>query len=190
MEGTWMERANRALIVGDMATGREIIARELAEAGFAPFFAEDDVETVELCRARHPDLVVTDHRTPGFDAIELVRRLRAISDVPVVVMTSCGSIPDCEQAMRVGADRFLQFRHDIGRLGDVARDLISIEAPRTRVHERLTTEGARELRRRELRELLQRLVVECRGNIAEIARRMDRDRSTVRYHLRRMDMLE
>jgi predicted transcriptional regulator len=72
----------------------------------------------------------------------------------------------------------------------VARDLLASERLRKPVARAITTEEARAMRHQELRGLLQRLVVDCRGNIAEIARRMDRDRSTVRYHLRRMGMLD
>lgn len=54
----------------------------------------------------------------------------------------------------------------------------------------LTAAGARLLARRELREELQKQLLDCRGNIAEMARRMGKDRSTIRYHLHRQGMLE
>ena len=104
-------------------------------------------------------------------------------------VTTFGSISECEQAMRAGADRFLQFRRDLATLGKVCRELLEQGAPRRALAESLTAEEARALGQRELRNDLQRLVVECRGNIAEIARRTKRDRSTVRYHLRRMELL-
>ena len=118
-----------------------------------------------------------------------VEVVRAVSDVPFVILTTFGSISECEQAMRAGADLFLQFRRDLARLGGLCRELLERSEPRRVLAQGLTAEEARALGQRELRSVLQRLVVECRGNIAEIARRTKRDRSTVRYHLRRMDLL-
>lgn len=54
----------------------------------------------------------------------------------------------------------------------------------------MTADQARLLGQQELFERLEHLVIETRGNIAEIARRLGKDRSTVRYHLRRFGMLE
>ena len=53
----------------------------------------------------------------------------------------------------------------------------------------MTAADARRLAERERFERLERLLIETRGNIAEIARRMGKDRSTIRYHLRRYGML-
>ena len=54
---------------------------------------------------------------------------------------------------------------------------------------RMTAAEARRLDEAELFERLERLVIETRGNISEVARRMEKDRSTIRYHLRRFGML-
>ncbi len=53
----------------------------------------------------------------------------------------------------------------------------------------MTAEEARNLAERERFEELERLLVETRGNIAEMARRLGKDRSTIRYHLSRFGML-
>ena len=113
------------------------------------------------------------------------------------VRDAFGSIPDCEEALRVGADRYLQFRRDLDRVADVARELVTMSATTDRTVDRservprgMTAAEARLLAQQELREELQKHLIDCRGNIAEMARRMDRDRSTIRYHLRRMGMLQ
>lgn len=105
--------------------------------------------------------------------------------------------------MRVGADRYLEFRRDLDRLGSIARELVTQDA---RVegqigersspgrcpgaHERITAKAARSLAQRELRDQLGSQILDCRGNIAEVARRMGKDRATIRYHLRRFGMLD
>ena len=70
------------------------------------------------------------------------------------------------------------------RLADSFR--IETDAPNKQL---ITATEAREIGRRELCLQLESLLVETRGNIAEIGRRIGKDRSTVRYHLRRFGML-
>ncbi len=180
----------RALVVESLESGPPLVGHALVDAGFSVCFASSPSQALELLESERPDLIVTDHRDSGLDAVALVRSVRAVSAVPIVVLTACGSIADCERAMRAGANRFLQLRRDLDRLGAVAREVVETAEACPRAGARLTTEEARALGRRQLRSRLQHLVIECRGNIAEIARRMDRDRSTVRYHLRRMGLLD
>lgn len=181
---------NRVLIVDDIAAGREIVSKELSHSGFLVDLAASADEALTILGTEQFDLVVADHRKPGIDAIDLIRCVRRTSDVAMIVLAASPSIQDCEQAMRAGADRFLRIHGDVERLGDVAHELLTDTSVRRRVGGRLTREQARALGQRELHTVLQRLVIECRGNIAEIARRMNRDRSTIRYHLRRLDLLE
>lgn len=181
----------RVLLVGDGEGGRGGLGKKLAEAGFSVHVAEDGRDALARVNRQPPDLVVATDEESGPNGIALVRRLRATSDVPIVVVSAAGSIHECEEAMRAGANRFLQKRFDLDRVGQVALELVR-ERPGVAVRSRrpwLTAAQARDIRARELSELLERLLFETRGNIAEMARRMGRDRSTVRYHLKRLGML-
>jgi len=184
----------RALVVDDLAKGREILGERLVEAGFEVSYAQDGIEALGVLRKLRPDLIVSDFQMPRLDGMGLLRRVRELSDVPFVMITDFGSIPDCEAAMRRGADRYLQFAQDVDRIGVVARSLVESMAdegkPLADPDRPVTAEEARIRAQVDLRAELQHLVVECHGNIAEIARRMARDRSTVRYHLRRFGLLE
>jgi DNA-binding NtrC family response regulator len=175
-----------ALVVDDLADGRRILGERLEEAGFEVFYAVDGMDALRVFLSVEPDLVVTDARMPRLDGTGLVRRLREISDVPVVVMTAYGSIPDCEEALRVGADRYFELRRGLEQIGDVARELVGRTSS---ADDGITATRVRRLAQDELRASLRMNLIECRGNIAEMARRMGRDRSTIRYHLRRMGML-
>jgi DNA-binding NtrC family response regulator len=138
-----------------------------------------------------PDLIVTDCQMPRLDGIGLLRQIREFSDVPVIIMTAFASIADCEKAIRLGANRYLQFRRDLDGVGSVACELVgSSRAERglTGLPD-MTARRARSMAREELRGELEILLLDCRGNIAEMARRMGRDRSTIRYHLSRLGML-
>lgn len=135
------------------------------------------------------DLAEASARHEGF---ALVRWFRGRSDVPIIVVSEADSIAACEAAMGAGADRFLPQARALVDLGSVARGLVEGRRARSMDRRRplMTAREARGLRERELFEELERLVVETRGNIAEIARRVGRDRSTVRYHLKRFGMLD
>jgi DNA-binding NtrC family response regulator len=200
----------RALVVDDLPGAREIIGDQLRGVGFTVLYAEDGLVAFDLFVREAPGLIVTDWRMPRLNGVGLVRRIREISNVPVVMLTAFGSIRDCEEAMRVGVDRYLQSGRDLQRVGEVARELMKdriAEAKRggiaktPRVPElgagRFSLGGAlwtaaeaRSLAQQELRKELQKQLFECRGNVSEMARRMGKDRSTIRYHLRRLGMLE
>lgn len=198
----------RALIVDDLAAAREIVGHRLSEVGFAITYAEDGLDALSAFMRDEPDLIVTDWQMPRLNGVGLVRRIREISNLPVVMITAFGSISDCEEAMRVGVDRYLQFRRDLDRVGEVARELMRISAAKEGGIARawptpvtdvgcfgeapggMTAAEARSLAEHELRGELQEQLFDCRGNIAEMARRMGKDRSTIRYHLRRLGMLK
>jgi CheY-like chemotaxis protein len=198
-----------ALIVDDLAEAREVVGDRLCRVGFSVVYAEDGLDAFDAFVRDEPDLIVTDWQMPRLNGIGLVRRIRQISNVPVVMLTAFGSIPDCEEAMRVGVDRYLQFRRDLDRVGEVACELIRgrvadddkirrvLPTPATGVGSlrqasagMTTVAEARSLAQQKFREELQRQLLACDGNVAEMGRRMGKDRSTIRYHLRRQGMLE
>lgn len=176
----------RALIVDNERRGRRILARELARSGFEIDVAVDPFVALEMARSSRFALVVTDFEMPGMDGIELLARIREFSDVPLIVISAYGTIPLCERAILLGAHRFLRFDEDIDHLGDIARSLVDGS---DQVDARpLSAQAARERRGEDLRRWLEALVAECGGNVSEIARRSGKDRSTVRYHLRRLGL--
>lgn len=179
--------ANRSvLVVDNELRGRRILSRELARAGFDVDVSGDPFDALERVRSSRHVLVVTDFEMPGMDGIELLTRVREFSDVPLIVISAYGTIPVCERAMLLGAHRFLRLDEDIDRLGDVACALV--DAPLEDDVRPLSAQAARERRGEDLRRWLESMVAECGGNVSEIARRWGKDRSTVRYHLRRLGL--
>ena len=180
-----------ALVVDDTAEARALLREKLSACGFRVAQARDAFHALERLPEVAPDLVVTDLRMPGQDGIDLVRRIREFSDVPIIVITAYPSVPTCESALRGGAQRFLRWRQDLDQLGEVAIDLLrerdQRHASKEQVHDVST---ARSRRQRELRDHLERLLVECQGNIARMADRLGRDRATVVYHLRKFGLFE
>jgi DNA-binding NtrC family response regulator len=176
----------KVLVVDNEERGRRILARELARSGFEPDVAADPFEALERIRSSRYALVVTDFEMPGMDGLELLTRIREFSAVPLIVISAYGTIPLCEQAILLGAHRFLRFDEDIDQLGEIAIALV--DAPIEESAPPLSAQAARERRSEDLRRWLQAMVAESGGNVSEIARRWGKDRSTVRYHLRRLGL--
>jgi len=192
-DGPGNARRWTALVVDDTPAARALLCERLAAEGFRVSQARDAFHALERLPEVAPDLVVTDLRMPGKDGIDLVRRIREFSDVPIIVITAYPSVPTCESALRGGAHRFLRWRQDLDRLGAVASELLRArEAARSAPDGAAVrdVDSARRRRQHELRDELERLLVECQGNIARMADRLGRDRATVVYHLRKFGLFE
>jgi DNA-binding NtrC family response regulator len=176
----------RALVVDNELRGCRILARELARSGFEVDPSVDPFEALDRVRSSRYVLVVTDFEMPGMDGLELLSRIREFNDVPVIVISAYGTIPLCERAILHGAHRFLRFDEDIDDLAEIARALV--EAPIEEGKSPISAQAARERRGDDLRRWLEAMVAESGGNVSEIARRWGKDRSTVRYHLRRLGL--
>ena len=96
------------LIVDDEPNVRLVFRVALESAGHRCREAVDGASARELLAGVEVDLVLLDLRMPGDDGIATLRRLRdAGVDVPVVILTAHGSVPDAVAAMKLGAVDFL-----------------------------------------------------------------------------------
>jgi DNA-binding response OmpR family regulator len=180
-------RACALVVEGPVDEGGSLAAC-LAGAGFEVRPCLDGPTALDAFVHALPDLIVSRDRLEGLDGWELVRRVRELSDVPIVLVGSIDSPANRERAVRVGVDQWLAGPAEIASLPQLALDLAD-RLRAARLGPRLTAAHVRRVARSELQAELARLLVECRGNLAEMARRMGKDRSTVRYHLRRFGML-
>jgi DNA-binding response OmpR family regulator len=97
----------RILVVDDDDTVAEVVAQYLVHAGHEVERAADGIEALAAAAERPPDLVVLDVMLPGLDGIEVCRRLRATSDVPIVMLTALGAEVDRVMGLEVGADDYV-----------------------------------------------------------------------------------
>jgi len=95
------------LVVDDDPTVSEVVGGYLERAGFSVQHAGEGATGLELARLSPPDLVVLDVMLPGLDGIEVCRRLRAVSDVPIIMLTALGGEVDRVLGLEVGADDYL-----------------------------------------------------------------------------------
>jgi DNA-binding response OmpR family regulator len=97
----------RVLVVDDDPTVSEVVSRYLQSAGFAVTVAGDGPSALEQAAAVSPDLVVLDLLLPGIDGLEVCRRLRETSPVPVVMLTALGQESDRVLGLETGADDYV-----------------------------------------------------------------------------------
>jgi two-component system response regulator ResD len=101
--------ASSILIVEDVPTIAEVVARYLERAGYETRTACDGPSAVAAACSHRPDLVVLDIMLPGFDGLEVMRRLHADLDgrVAVILLTAKGEESDRLVGLRSGADDYV-----------------------------------------------------------------------------------
>jgi DNA-binding response OmpR family regulator len=97
----------KILVVEDESTIAEAVRARLAAEGFAVEVARDGPAAVEHARANPPDLIVLDVMLPGFDGLEVCRRVQAERPVPVVMLTARDDETDLLVGLGVGADDYV-----------------------------------------------------------------------------------
>src|SRR5258706_7200897 len=102
-----MSARNRILVVDDDARLAASLRRALAYEGYQVEVAADGPTALLAALDRPPDLVVLDGMLPGLDGVEVCRRLRAGSDVPILMLTARDSISDRVSGLDAGADDYL-----------------------------------------------------------------------------------
>jgi DNA-binding NtrC family response regulator len=112
------------LVVDDNPDVLAVVSSELRRVGYQVRTAQDGVEGWVEFRSRRPDLVVSDIRMPNQDGIELLRRIREVSDVPVILLTAQADLSAAVSALRGGATDFLRFPDELEQLSGRAQALL------------------------------------------------------------------
>lgn len=97
----------KVLIVDDEPHIRTVLRGYLAAEGFEVVEAADGETAVESARRDPPDLVLLDVMLPGIDGLEVLRRVRAVSDVSVILVTARAEEVDKLVGLGVGADDYV-----------------------------------------------------------------------------------
>jgi DNA-binding response OmpR family regulator len=101
------DRERRVLVVEDEPTIAESVAVRLRAEGFTVDIARDGPSAVAAAESTAPDLVVLDVMLPGFDGLEVCRRIQAQRPVPVLMLTARDDETDVLIGLAVGADDYL-----------------------------------------------------------------------------------
>jgi DNA-binding response OmpR family regulator len=98
---------NTILLVEDTRELAQLIKAELESNGYTVTLAEDGEQALNLFPEQHPDLVILDWMLPKVDGLEVLRRIRQNSAVPVLMLTARREETDRVIGLEVGADDYL-----------------------------------------------------------------------------------
>ncbi|WP_157367918.1 response regulator transcription factor [Alloactinosynnema sp. L-07] len=102
-----MGNRRRVLVVEDELTIAESVAARLRAEGFDVDLAHDGPQGVAIAARTKPDLVVLDIMLPGFDGLEVCRRIQAERPVPILMLTARDDETDLLVGLAVGADDYM-----------------------------------------------------------------------------------
>ena len=95
------------LVVDDEVPLAAIVASYLVREGFTVVQAHDGPTAVDMAQLHTPDLIVLDVMLPGFDGVEVCRRVRAFTDAYIIMLTARDEELDKIVGLSVGADDYL-----------------------------------------------------------------------------------
>jgi two-component system KDP operon response regulator KdpE len=102
-----MESKKRILVVDDEQQITMVMRSGLTKHGFDVRVASEGESALELFQLWTPDLVITDLSMPNMDGLEVCRRLRAVSTVPIIVLSVKGDESVKIEALDAGADDYV-----------------------------------------------------------------------------------
>ena len=97
----------RVLIVDDEKAIRKFLRASLAAHGFNVFEAAGGQEALSASVSVHPDVMILDIGLPDIDGIEVTRRLRKRTKIPVIILSVRDDVADKTAALDAGADDYL-----------------------------------------------------------------------------------
>lgn len=102
-----MDTRKKILVVDDEAQIIRVLRHILNAHGYAVHAAEDGEAALAEFDEWQPDLVLTDLQMPNIDGLELTRRLRARSDVPIVILSVRNEEKTIVETLDLGADDYI-----------------------------------------------------------------------------------
>jgi len=102
-----MNQGARILVVDDEPQIRRSLQINLANKNYAVETAASGEEALEAMARRKPDVVIVDLVLPSIDGIELTRRIREQSSIPIIVLSAIGDERKKVEALESGADDYV-----------------------------------------------------------------------------------
>ena len=102
-----VEKKGKVLVVEDDKAIRNLMATALESRGYTYAFAETGKETLIKLTEYFPDLILLDLGLPDLDGIEVIRRIRTWSTIPIIVVSARSNDKDKVMALDEGADDYL-----------------------------------------------------------------------------------
>lgn len=104
------------LVVDDSKAIREFVSKNLEARNYHTFSASTGFEALAFFENEHVDLIILDVMMPQMDGFETARRIRAVSNVPIIILTAMGEESDKVSAFNLGVDDYLTKPFGVGEL--------------------------------------------------------------------------
>ena len=121
--------ADRILIVEDEEKLARFIELELTHEGYQADKAHDGRDGLQMAEAGAYDLILLDIMLPGLSGLEVLRRLRRASQVPVIILTARDQVMDKVTGLDMGADDYITKPFEIEELLARIRTALRRRAP-------------------------------------------------------------
>ncbi len=95
------------LVVDDEPQVASYLRRGLVFANFSVEVAETGAAALAAVRDRPPDLIILDLMLPDMDGIEIARRIRQVSSIPIIMLTARDAVDDRVEGLMSGADDYM-----------------------------------------------------------------------------------
>ncbi len=173
---TQVEERPDLLLVDDDLTFCAVLSRALERRGFRVRVAHSVEEGATLAEEESPEYAVVDLKMPGPSGLELVRRLKELDEhTRVVVLTGYASIATAVESIKLGAVHYLAKPADA--------DEIVAALQREDGHADVQIDAKPLSVARLEWEHIQKVLLECQGNVSETARRLGMHRRTLQRKL-------
>jgi DNA-binding response OmpR family regulator len=97
----------KILIVDDESWVAQLVEGYLAEAGFSVITSSDGNDAMVQFEMMQPSVIILDLMLPGIDGLEVARRVRKTSDVPIIMLTARADEVDRVTGLELGADDYI-----------------------------------------------------------------------------------
>ncbi len=102
-----MDSKTKVLIVEDELKLARFVELELKHEGYEVAIANDGRSALDIFEEFKPNIVLLDLMLPGLSGIEVCRRIRKLSDVPIIMITAKGEVMDKVMGLDNGADDYI-----------------------------------------------------------------------------------
>jgi DNA-binding response OmpR family regulator len=99
--------AHTILVVEDDPSSARVLQLTLEGLGYRVLVSGNGLEALSIALEKRPSVVILDWNLPGLDGIEVCRRLRAESDVPIIMVTGASTETDKVVGLTIGADDYV-----------------------------------------------------------------------------------
>ncbi len=114
----------KIVVVDDEAKITKMISDYLEALGYVVTTAANGTDALQLLQSENPDCIILDVMMPGIDGMDVVRRIRETSPVPIILLTAKAQEADKLMGLEIGADDYIVKPFSLKELAARIRALI------------------------------------------------------------------